>query len=118
MNSDTSELPILSDVLRNLAANRRPPRKHHARSIGGGDQTRTTNLRLLQNRWSPATRREILFQIDETFSMEIGTFCETVIKTREPLLVANALEDNQWKVSCRDSGGDGLRIWGLPVVLA
>jgi C4-dicarboxylate-specific signal transduction histidine kinase len=36
------------------------------------------------------------FPIDETFSMDIGTFCETVIKTREPLLVANALEDDQW----------------------
>ena len=29
--------------------------------------------------------------------MDIGTFCETVIKSREPLLVANALEDDQWK---------------------
>ena len=37
------------------------------------------------------------FRMDETFSMDIGTFCETVIKTREPLLVANALEDDQWK---------------------
>ena len=35
--------------------------------------------------------------MDETFSMDIGTFCETVIKSREPLLVANALEDDQWK---------------------
>jgi PAS domain S-box-containing protein len=35
--------------------------------------------------------------MDETFSMDIGTFCETVIKNREPLLVANALEDDQWK---------------------
>jgi PAS domain S-box-containing protein len=37
------------------------------------------------------------FRMDETFSMDIGTFCETVIKNREPLLVANALEDDQWK---------------------
>jgi PAS domain S-box-containing protein len=37
------------------------------------------------------------FPVDETFSMEIGTFCETVIKNREPLLVANALEDVQWQ---------------------
>ena len=37
------------------------------------------------------------FRMDETFSMEIGTFCETVIKNREPLLVANALEDDRWK---------------------
>ena len=36
------------------------------------------------------------FPIDETFSMDIGTFCETVIKSREPLLVANALEDERW----------------------
>jgi PAS domain S-box-containing protein len=37
------------------------------------------------------------FPSDEIFSMEIGTFCETVIKKREPLLVPNALEDDQWK---------------------
>lgn len=39
------------------------------------------------------------FPIDETFSMEIGTFCETVIKNREPLLVINALEDDDWKLA-------------------
>jgi PAS domain S-box-containing protein len=37
------------------------------------------------------------FPIDEFFAMDIGTFCETVIKSREPLLVANALEDDRWK---------------------
>jgi PAS domain S-box-containing protein len=36
------------------------------------------------------------FPVEETFSMDIGTFCETVIKTREPLLVANAREDDRW----------------------
>ena len=37
------------------------------------------------------------FPNDQVFSMDIGTFCETVIKKREPLLVANALEDDQWQ---------------------
>lgn len=37
------------------------------------------------------------FPADETFAMDIGTFCETVIKTREPLLVADALEGEQWR---------------------
>lgn len=37
------------------------------------------------------------FPVDDIFSMDIGTFCETVIKSREPLLVANALEDELWK---------------------
>ncbi len=36
------------------------------------------------------------FPVDETFSMDIGTFCETVIKTRQPVLVPNALEEAQW----------------------
>ena len=31
--------------------------------------------------------------------LDIGTFCETVIKTREPLLVADALEDHEWKAA-------------------
>jgi PAS domain S-box-containing protein len=39
------------------------------------------------------------FRMDETFSMDIGTFCETVIKSRKPLLVANALEDDDWKLA-------------------
>src|SRR5687768_2756461 len=30
------------------------------------------------------------FPVDDAFAMDIGTFCETVIKSREPLLVANA----------------------------
>jgi PAS domain S-box-containing protein len=37
------------------------------------------------------------FPIDEFFAMDIGTFCETVIKSREPLLVANALEDDKFR---------------------
>jgi PAS domain S-box-containing protein len=37
------------------------------------------------------------FPVDQFFAMDIGTFCETVIKNREPLLVANALEDARWK---------------------
>jgi PAS domain S-box-containing protein len=39
------------------------------------------------------------FPIDQIFSMDIGTFCETVIKNNEPLLVTNALEDDQWKLA-------------------
>jgi PAS domain S-box-containing protein len=39
------------------------------------------------------------FPVDQFFAMDIGTFCETVIKSREPLLVANALEDDQWKLA-------------------
>lgn len=37
------------------------------------------------------------FPNDETFSMNIGTFCETVIKSCEPLLVENGLDDEKWK---------------------
>jgi PAS domain S-box-containing protein len=36
------------------------------------------------------------FPANQTFAMDIGTFCETVIKSRAPLLVANAQEDEQW----------------------
>jgi hypothetical protein len=37
------------------------------------------------------------FPVDDSFSMDIGTFCETVIKNRAPLLVVDALEDDRWK---------------------
>lgn len=39
------------------------------------------------------------FPVDDIFSMDIGTFCETVIKSRKPLLVVNALEDDHWKLA-------------------
>ncbi len=39
------------------------------------------------------------FPVDDMFSMDIGTFCETVIKSREPLLVIDGLEDDQWKLA-------------------
>lgn len=55
------------------------------------------------------------FQVDETFSMDIGTFCETVIKSREPLLVANALEDDQWKLAPEIQVGM-VSYLGLPVL--
>ena len=37
------------------------------------------------------------FPVDDSFSMDMGTFCETVIKNRAPLLVVDASEDSQWK---------------------
>jgi formate hydrogenlyase transcriptional activator len=54
------------------------------------------------------------FPIDEIFSMDIGTFCETVIKKREPLLVVNALEDDQFK-SVPEIGVGMVSYLGYPV---
>jgi PAS domain S-box-containing protein len=96
VNSDTLEIAIPSDVLRNwqrivdLLANimrvpsavvtkLEPPSDACYRTIVSSNSTGNP------------------FPVDESFSMDIGTFCETVIKNREPLLVANALEDDQWK---------------------
>ena len=98
MNSDTPEIAIPSDVLRkwqrivDLLANImrvpsavvtkiEPPHYTHYRTIVSSN-----------SKGNP-------FPVDETFSMDIGTFCETVIKSREPLLVANAIEDDQWKLA-------------------
>jgi PAS domain S-box-containing protein len=55
------------------------------------------------------------FPIDDTFSMDIGTFCETVIKNREPLLVTNALEDDEWK-SAPEIGVGMVSYLGFPVL--
>lgn len=55
------------------------------------------------------------FPVDDTFAMNIGTFCETVIKSRELLLVANALEDDQWKRAPEIKAGM-ISYLGLPVV--
>jgi hypothetical protein len=55
------------------------------------------------------------FPVDQTFAMDIGTFCETVIKNREPLLVANAIEDDQWK-SAPETGVGMVSYLGFPVL--
>ena len=55
------------------------------------------------------------FPVDETFAMDIGTFCETVIKTRQPLLVTNALEDDQWRLAPEIQVGM-VSYLGLPVI--
>src|SRR5918994_1334220 len=55
------------------------------------------------------------FPVDDTFSMDIGTFCETVINCREPLLVINALEDDQWKLAPEIQVGM-VSYLGFPVV--
>jgi len=113
VNSDTSEIAIPSDVLRkwqrivDLLANvmdvpsavvtkMEPPQYTYYRTIVSSN-----------SKGNP-------FPIDELFSMDIGTFCETVIKNREPLLVANALEDNQWK-SAPEIGVGMVSYLGYPV---
>lgn len=37
------------------------------------------------------------FPAEQFFAMDIGTFCETVIKSNRPLLVANATQEERWK---------------------
>ena len=54
------------------------------------------------------------FAVDEIFSLDIGTFCETVIKNREPLLVSDALEDERWK-SAPEIGVGMVSYLGFPV---
>ena len=96
VNSDTPEIAIPPDVLRNwqrivdlLANIMRVPSAVVCKLEPPDD----TYYRIVANSNSEGNP----FRMDETFSMNIGTFCETVIKNREPLLVANALEDDQWK---------------------
>jgi PAS domain S-box-containing protein len=55
------------------------------------------------------------FPADQTFSMEIGTFCETVIKSRRPLLVTNAREAVEWQ-SAPELGVGMVSYLGLPVL--
>ena len=96
MNSDTPETAIPSDVLRkwqrivDLLAN-----IVHVPSavVCKLEPPHYTYYRIVANSNSEGNP----IPMDQTFSMDIGTFCETVIKNREPLLVANALEDDQWK---------------------
>lgn len=96
VNSDTSELAIPSDVLRSwqrivdLLANIMHVPSAVVCKLEPPDYTHYTVISSSNSIGNP-------FPVDEIFSMDIGTFCETVIKSREPLLVANGLEDDQWK---------------------
>ena len=96
MNSDTPEVAIPSDVLRqwqrivDLLANIMHVPSAVVCKIEPPDYTHYTVISSSNSIGNP-------FPVDEIFSMDIGTFCETVIKNREPLLVANGLEDDQWK---------------------
>ncbi|WP_287083585.1 GAF domain-containing sensor histidine kinase [Mesorhizobium sp.] len=114
MKSHSSEIAIPSDVLRkwqriaDLLANivhvpsavvckLEPPHYTHYKILASSD-----------SEGNP-------FPVNDTFSMDIGTFCETVIKSREPLLVVNALEDDQWKQAPEIQVGM-VSYLGLPVV--
>ena len=114
MNSETPEIAIPSDVLGkwqrivDLLANimrvpsavvtrMEPPHYTHYRTVVSSNSNGNP------------------FPIDELFSMDIGTFCETVIKNREPLLVANALDDDQWK-SAPEIGVGMVSYLGYPVL--
>ncbi|HYC32607.1 MAG TPA: ATP-binding protein [Gemmatimonadales bacterium] len=55
------------------------------------------------------------FPVDELFAMDIGTFCETVIKSREPLLVANALLEEGWQ-GAPEIGVGMVSYLGFPVI--
>jgi PAS domain S-box-containing protein len=96
VNSDTPEIAIPSDVLRtwqrlvDLLANIMHVPSAVVCKIEPPDYTHYTVISSSNSIGNP-------FPVDEIFSMDIGTFCETVIKSREPLLVANGLEDDQWK---------------------
>jgi PAS domain S-box-containing protein len=96
VNSDTPELAISLDVLRKwqrivdlLAAIMRVP----SAVVTKLEPPHYTYYRTVASSHSNGNP----FPVEELFSMDIGTFCETVIKNNQPLLVANALEDDQWK---------------------
>jgi PAS domain S-box-containing protein len=114
VNSQTTELAIPVDVLRNwqrivdlladimhlpsaVVTIMEPPNHSHYRVLVSS-----------QSKGNP-------FPIDDIFSMEAGTFCETVIKSRAPLLVANALEDDQWALAPEIRVGM-VSYLGLPVL--
>jgi PAS domain S-box-containing protein len=114
VNSDSPEIVIPLDVLRSwqrivdLLANImrvpsavvtkiEPPSYTHYRVVASSD-----------SEGNP-------FPTGQFFSMDIGTFCETVIKNREPLLVTNALAENQWKLAPETRVGM-VSYLGLPIL--
>lgn len=54
------------------------------------------------------------FPAGDVFAMDMGTFCETVIKSRAPLLVANAREEEAW-TRAPELGVGMVSYLGLPI---
>jgi len=114
VDSDAQEIAIPSDVLRkwqrivDLSANIMHVPSAVVTKLEPPDYTCYRTIVSSNSTGNP-------FPIDQTFSMDIGTFCETVIKNREPLLVANALEDEQWKLA-PEIGVGMVSYLGFPVL--
>jgi PAS domain S-box-containing protein len=96
VNSDTSEISIPSDVLQKwqrivglLADVMQVP----SAVVTQLELPHCTHYRTVVSSNSEGNP----FPVGETFSMTIGTFCETVIKNQKLLLVADAREDARWK---------------------
>ena len=113
MNSDTSEIAIPSDALQKwqrivdlLASIMQVP----SAVVTKMEPPHCTSYRTIVSSNSTGNP----FPIDQIFSMEIGTFCETVIKNRQPLLVANGLEDNAWE-SAPEMGVGMVSYLGYPI---
>jgi PAS domain S-box-containing protein len=114
VNSDTPGLAIPADVLRkwqrivDLLANIMRVPSAVVTALEPPDYTCYRTIVSSNSKGNP-------FPCDEIFSMDIGTFCETVIKTREPLLVTNGLEDDQWKFA-PEIGVGMVSYLGFPVL--
>ena len=113
MSLDIREIAIPADVLRkwqrivDLLANIMHVPSAVVTEVEPPDCTYYTTLISSNSNGNP-------FPIDQVFSLDIGTFCETVIKNREPLLVVNALEDDHWK-SAPEIGVGMVSYLGFPV---
>src|SRR5437868_14376785 len=55
------------------------------------------------------------YERDEVSSLNTGLYCETVIKTQKPLLVSDALRDEQWQ-SNPDIKLGMISYLGVPIV--
>ena len=55
------------------------------------------------------------YERDELASLDTGLYCETVMKTRQPLLVSDALSDEQWQ-SNPDIKLGMISYLGIPIV--
>ncbi len=113
MTSDAAEIAIPSDVLRQwqrivdlLASIVRVPSAVVCKLI----PPHYTHYSVISASAAP----ENPFPAGDIFSMDMGTFCETVIKSRAPLLVANALEEQAWS-RAPELGVGMVSYLGLPI---
>jgi GAF domain-containing protein len=94
-----------------VARDRESACRNYARTVGLDNESRTPNIKVFVSSESKGNP----YEPNEVASLNTGLYCETVMNTRKPLLVPDALTDEVWK-SNPDIKLGMISYLGMPIV--